>query len=357
MEPTQSKLRETKVYHQDGHVVEPRKKEKVKLKLTDNRITYKPHQYGWALELWKTHEQMHWIADEVPMQTDIADWNSKLSKGQKNFLLQIFRLFTQGDINVAGAYIKNYLPVLSGHPEVRMMLLGFAAREATHVHAYSHLIETLGLPDKIFNEFMEYEAMAAKQLYFEEIEGQDNNYIVQQMAAVSAFTEGMVLFSSFAMLLNFARRGLMPGMVKIVTWSILDESIHCEGMTKLFRTFVKENPEVWNDDLKGQLYTIAEKMVELEDKFIDLAYEQGGMEGLEKGEMHQYIRYISDRRLIGLGLKGIFKVKHNPLPWVDELTVLQSHTNFFEQTESSYSKGSLSGSWADVWGQAVKEEN
>ena len=80
------------------------------------------------------------------------------------------------------------------------------------------------------------------------------------------------------------------------------------------------------------------------------------MEGLDKDEMHQYIRYISDRRLIGLGLRGIFKVKTNPLPWVDEMTVLPSHSQFFEQTESSYSKGALTGSWGDVWGSAEDDE-
>lgn len=321
-----------------------------KLKLTSSRSNYKPFSYPWAFDLWKQHESMHWIADEIPMQQDLSDWNTKLTKHQKDFLLQIFRLFTQGDINVADAYVKNYLPVLSGHPEIRMLLLGIAAREATHVHAYSHLIETLGFPDKIFNEFLEYEEMAAKQKYFEEIESLDRSHIIQQMTAISAFTEGMQLFSSFAMLLNFGRQGLMPGMVKVVTWSILDENLHCEAMTKLFRTFVKENADIWNDDLKSQLYTIAETMVSLEDKFIDLAYENGGMIGLDKNEMHQYIRYISDMRLIGLGLKGIFKVKKNPLPWIDEMTVLQSHSNFFEQTESSYSKGALTGSWSDVWG-------
>jgi ribonucleoside-diphosphate reductase beta chain len=323
---------------------------KKKLKLTDERHEFKPYSYPWAFELWEKHESLHWLPKEVPMQTDIYHWNNKITPSQKNFLMQIFRMFTQGDISVAGAYVKNYLPVLSGHPEVRMLLLSIAAREAVHIAAYAHLMETLGLPDKIFNEFVEYEAMAAKQKYFDEIEGKDKTHIIQQMTAVSAFTEGMMLFSSFAMLLNFARKGLMPGMVKIVTWSILDEDLHVQAMTKLFRTFVKENPEVWNDELKSQLYTIAEKMVELEDKFIELAFEQGGMDGLTKEEMFKYIRYIADRRLIGLGLKGIFKVKKNPLPWVDELTVLQSHTNFFEQQESSYSKGALTGSWDDVWG-------
>jgi ribonucleoside-diphosphate reductase beta chain len=327
-----------------------------KLKLTDERHSFKPFKYPWCFEMWEKSEAMHWLPKEVPMQNDVDHWNNRLSKSQKHFLLQIFRLFTQSDVSVAGAYIKNYLPTFP-HPEVQMMLLSFGAREAVHIAAYAHLIETLGLPDKIFNEFLEYEAMAAKQKYFDEIEGQNKKRIIQQMTAVSAFTEGMQLFSSFAMLLNFGRQGLMPGMVKIVTWSILDEDLHVEGMTKLFRTFIKENADVWNDDLKSQLYTIAEKMVELEDKFIDLAYEQGGMDGLEKADMHQYIRYISDRRLIGLGLRGIFKAKVNPLPWVDEMTVLQSHSNFFEQTESSYAKGSLTGNWNDVWGAAQQEEH
>lgn len=129
---------------------------------------------------------------------------------------------------------------------------------------------------------------------------------------------------------------------------------HCEGMTKLFRTFIKENREIWTDELKSQLYGIAEKMVELEDGFINLAY--GMMDGsefklpLHKEDMHKYIRYIADRRLIALGLKGIFKHKKNPLPWIDEMLVLPSHSNFFEQEESSYSKGALTGNWDDVWG-------
>ncbi len=329
--------------------------EKKKLKLTDTRRTFKPYSYPWAVEIWEQHESIHWLPKEVPMQDDIDHWKNKLSKEQRNFLLQIFRFFTQGDIDVAGAYVNNYLPVLGGHPEIRMLLLSIAAREAVHIKAYSHLIETLGLPDKIFNEFLEYEEMAKKHEFFQSIESMDESHIIQQMTAVSAFTEGMQLFSSFAMLLNYGRQGLMPGMVKIVTWSVIDEQLHCDAMTKIFRTFVKENPDVWNDNLKAELYSIAEKMVELEDKFIDLAYQSGGLEGLDKNEMHTYIRYIADRRLLGLGLKGIFKQKKNPLPWIDEMIVLQSHSNFFEQPESSYSKGALSGSWDDVWGSLNDE--
>lgn len=328
---------------------------KKKIKLTDTRDSFKPFQYPEFYKIWLEHEQIHWIHSVIPMQQDIKDWKKNLNSDQKNFLTQILRLFTQGDIDVASAYVNNYLPVFP-QPEVRMMLLGFAAREAIHIAAYSHLLETLGFPDSTYDDFFQYKEMAAKHDFFNEISSGDKNQVIQQMCAVSAFTEGMQLFSSFVMLLNFGRNNLMPGMTKIVTWSIIDEGKHVEGMTKLFREFVKENRDVWTDELKSQLYAIAEKMVELEDGFINLAY--GAMDGSEfkqpllKEDVHTYIRYIADRRLIGLGLKGIFKQKKNPLPWVDEMLVLPSHTNFFEQEESSYSKGALTGTWNDVWGCA-----
>jgi ribonucleoside-diphosphate reductase beta chain len=169
------------------------------------------------------------------------------------------------------------------------------------------------------------------------------------IAVFSAFTEGMQLFSSFIMLLNFPRHGKMKGMGQIVTWSIVDETQHCESMIKLFRTYIEENKEIWNDELKSRIYSMAEKMVELEDKFIDLSFSMGAMENLTPEEVKKYIRYIADRRLISLGLKGIFKVKRNPLPWVEEMINAPTHTNFFENRATDYAKGALTGDWSDVW--------
>jgi ribonucleoside-diphosphate reductase beta chain len=117
----------------------------------------------------------------------------------------------------------------------------------------------------------------------------------------------------------------------------------------LFRTYIEENREIWNDELKGKIYTIAEKMVELEDKFIDLAFGTTTMENLTAEDVKKYIRYIADRRLISLGLKGVFKVKKNPLPWVEEMINAPTHTNFFENRATDYAKGALSGNWGDVW--------
>jgi ribonucleoside-diphosphate reductase beta chain len=320
---------------------------KKKLKLTDNRSNFRPFNYPWAYDAFVQSEQMHWLPFEVPLQEDVSDWKNKLSTPEKDFLMHLFRFFTQADIDVAGAYVNNYLPNFP-QPEVRMMLASFAGREAVHIAAYSYLIETLGIPETTYNEFLQYKEMKDKHEFVEDFIKEDELSIAQQIAVFSAFTEGMQLFSSFVMLLNFARFGKMKGMGQIIAWSIADESLHTESMIKLFREFVKENKHIWNDTLKSQIYTIAEKMVTLEDAFIDLAYGVNKMEGLTKEDVKLYIRYIADRRLISLGLKGIFKVKKNPLPWVDGM-LGTTHSNFFEQKVTDYAKGATTGSWGDVW--------
>ena len=319
-------------------------------RVTDERTSFKPFNYPWAYNAWLAHEQSHWLHTEVPMAEDVKDWKNKLTPPQKQFLTHIFRFFTQGDIDVAGGYVKNYLPYFP-QPEVRMMLLGFAAREALHVAAYSHLIETLGLPDTTYNQFLDYQQMKDKHDYVTDISSKNGDLAstARHIAVFSAFTEGMQLFSSFIMLLNFPRHGMMKGMGQIVTWSIVDETQHCESMIKLFRTYIEENKEIWNDELKGQIYTIAEKMVELEDRFVDLAFEMGDMPDLTANDVKQYIRYICDRRLISLGMKGVYKVKKNPLPWVEEMINAPTHTNFFENRATDYAKGALSGDWENVW--------
>lgn len=197
-----------------------------KPKLTDTRDYFKPFSYPEFYDIWLAHEQSHWLFSEVPMLEDVKDWKTKLTIEEKYFLTQIFRFFTQSDLDVAGGYINNYLPQFK-QPEIRMMLCGFVAREAMHVAAYSHLIETLGMPESTYNEFNEYEAMKQKHDYFmEKIENNASTAI--KIAAISAFTEGLALFSSFIMLLNFQRHGKMKGMGQIISWSIVDEAVTSE---------------------------------------------------------------------------------------------------------------------------------
>lgn len=314
------------------------------------RDHYKPLEYPFAFEAYHLQNKLHWMPEEVALFNDVSDWNNKLTKEEKNLLTQIFRFFTQGDVDVSRAYTDLYMPKFGGHPEVRMMLSSFANAEATHVHAYSLLLDTVGMPEAEYKAFSEYEAMAAKHEYAQSFDMKTKANTAKSLAVYSAFTEGMQLFSSFAILLNFSRFGKMKGMSTIVTWSIRDESLHVDSMIKLFRTYVSENPSVWTKGLKTEIQEIAKAMVDLEFKFIDLAFELGGIEGLTPDEVKEYVRYIADRRLIQLGLEPVFKVKVNPLDWLDYLLVAPEHSNFFENRSTEYSKGSLTGSWSSIWG-------
>ena len=317
---------------------------KTKADITQERTTFKPFKFPWAYDAWLQHEQSHWLHTEVPMSEDVKDYK-KLSKAEQEFLTKILRFFVQGDLDIGSGYHDHYIPVFK-QPEVRMMMSGFAGREALHVAAYAHLIETLGLPESTYNEFLQYKEMVEKHDYISNL---SDAPMAEKIAAISAFGEGMQLFSSFVMLLNFARNGKLKGLGQIIAWSIVDETQHAEGMIKVYREYVKHHPE---ETTTEQIKKIADQMVGLEDQFVDLAFSMVEVEKLTKEEVKQYIRYIADRRLISMGMKGIYKIKKNPLPWVDGMLGV-SHTNFFEQRVTDYSKGATTGTWDDVWGKAA----
>jgi len=173
--------------------------------------------------------------------------------------------------------------------------------------------------------------------------------IATTLAVFGAFTEGLQLFASFAILLNFPRFNKMKGMGQIVSWSARDESLHTQSIIRLFRSFVAENPEVWNEALERDLYRACETIVTHEDAFIDLAFELGGVEGLAAEEVKRYIRYIADRRLTQLGLQPIYRSKRNPLPWLDAILNGVEHTNFFENRATEYSRAATRGTWEEAF--------
>ena len=308
-------------------------------------VAFRPFQYPWAMEATEAHEKIHWGTWEAELQEDVSQWKGgDLSKVEKTHITQILRLFTQSDVQVGGNYCDLFIPKFKNN-EIRNMLLSFANREGVHQRAYALLNDTLGLAEAEYWAFLEYEELAAKIEFM-----QDNDVSTKgglgRALAQSVCNEGMSLFSAFVMLLNYQRFGKMKGMCTIVEWSIRDETMHVQYMAKLFRTFCEENPRIVNDDFKAGIYEMYERAVDLEDKVIDLAYQIGEPEGLNADEVKRYIRYMADRRLIQLGLKGIFGVKDNPLPWLDWVLNGDTMSNFFEKRVTDYSANGLAGDWA-----------
>lgn len=305
--------------------------------------TYKPFVYPWAVDLCVTHEEVHWVESELELSDDVQDWKTKLSDGEKEFITHVLRLFTQSDVQVGENYHELLIPKFKNN-EIRNMLSSFAAREGVHQRAYALLNDTLGLPDEDFHMFLEYKEMADKIDFMKEGDISTHTGLALSLAQ-SVFNEGMSVFASFVMLLNFQRFGKMKGMGTVVEWSIRDETLHVQGNSKLFRTFCEEHPRIVNDELKSKIYQMARNAVKLEDKFIKLAFKNCEVEGLTEEEVKQYIRHIADRRLLQLGLKPQFKAKDNPLPWLDWVLNGASHDNFFEKRVTEYSVNGMDGEW------------
>lgn len=319
------------------------------MSLTAESKVFKPFKYPWAFKFWETQQNLHWLAKEVPLGADVADYKA-LSPAMRSLIENIFRMFVQADIDVHKSYHTIYQRIFKP-TEVSMMLSAFQNMETVHIDAYSKLLDTLGLPESEYHAFLDYEAMRKKHEFMHSFEPSNPTEVALSLAGVSAFGEGLALFASFAMLLNFPRQNLLKGMGQIISWSVRDESLHCEGIMRLYHAFLAETDGIDRGFLAQRIVETAQEAVANEDAFIDLAFAHTGGEvpGLTAAEMKRYIRYMADYRLRQLGQAPIYGIKDNPLPWVDGLAVGIEHANFFEQQATEYSKAATAGDWNDVF--------
>ncbi|MCG8543293.1 MAG: ribonucleotide-diphosphate reductase subunit beta [Alphaproteobacteria bacterium] len=318
------------------------------MSLLDGDPIYKPFRYPWAYDAWLTQQRIHWLPEEVPLADDVKDWRQNLSPAERNLLTQIFRFFTQADVEVNNCYMRHYGRVFKP-TEVQMMLAAFSNIETVHISAYSHLLDTLGMPETEYQAFLNYKEMKDKYDFMQQWGVDTREDIAKTLAVFGAFTEGLQLFASFAMLLNFPRFNKMKGMGQIVTWSVRDETLHTNSIIRLFQTFKSENEDIWTEALQHDLYRACTTIVDHEDAFIDLAFELDAVEGLGPDEVKAYIRYIADRRLMQLGLQPMYRIEKNPLPWLDEILNGVEHTNFFENRATEYSRAATQGTWDEAF--------
>jgi len=335
------------------------------IKQTTKYPMYKPMKYEWAYTYWKTHEKLHWTEEEVPLADDVKDFN-KASKEEREFITNVLRLFTQNDILVGAGYdvmLRIFKPT-----EVQMMLRTFANRENTHISAYALLTETLGFGDEIYSEFLEIPVMEGKTDYLDkakvkkyeeykadgmtdaEVDEQFRRAVARMLAVYAGATEGISLMAQFAMLLKFQFQNKYKGACQIVDWSIKDEAQHQEGNSKLFRTFIEENQDIWDDELKFDIYEAVREIVSYEEALVDYL----NPPHMDKEDVKQYIRYQADNALKLLGMKANYNIETNPLPYMDEVTAGVSLVNFFEQRVTDYAKGALTGSWDDLKNKGSK---
>ena len=173
----------------------------------------------------------------------------------------------------------------------------------------------------------------------------DWHEIAKSLAIFSAFTEGVNLFSSFAVLLSFKMRNKLKGVGQIVEWSIRDESLHSEAGCWLFRTLIKENPELKTKELETAINEAALLSLQLELNFIEKVYELGDLEGCSKYDLSHFIKHRVNTKLGDLGYPSIIENVDmdavGRMKWFDSLSAGKQHTDFFANRVTNYSKGHM----------------
>ena len=301
------------------------------MSLLNERIVYKPFEYPQAADYWLKQHQAHWLHTEVPMAQDVTDWNSNMKDHEKNLIGGILKGFAQTE-TVVNDYWTSLVTSWFRKPEVIAMATTFGAFETIHAEAYSLLNEQLGLDN--FAEFMEDEATMNKIEALMEVRDShdkpDWHKRAVSLAIFSAFTEGVNLFSSFAVLLSFKMRNKC--------W--------------LFRTLMEEHPEFKTPKLEADIREAATAAIELEFGFIEKVFEMGDLENLTKDELKNFIKHRVNTKMGDLGLKPLVpsseidKGALKTMKWFDAVIAGKQQTDFFASRVTNYSKGHLDWSTA-----------
>lgn len=319
--------------------------------------TEKGFKYPHFWEYYKSHDRLHWTADEIKLSKDIQDFNSA-SEEEQEYIKGVLRLFTQNEISVTKGYaalLRIFKPA-----EVQAMLTNFMAREFTHIENYSLFTETIGLPNSFYSEFLDIPVMSTKTEYIDKaIVRKYEDYksmglsdadthkeyrrdIARMLALYGGCTEGISLMAQFAGLLYFQFENKYPGLCDLNIFSIKEETIHNIGNSHLFRDFISENTDIWDDTLKFEIYEGTREIVAYEHALIDYL----NPPHISKESLKRYVEYCADNSLKELGMKANYGITKNPLPFMDDV-VGTIQTDFFSGRVTEYTK-QVQGSWDSV---------
>jgi len=330
------------------------------IKTHGNMPVFKPNggfKYPQFWEYYKMHDRMHWTADEISLSKDVAHY-AKASAEEKEYLHKVLMTFTGNEVLVETGY-ATFLRIFKP-TEVHAMHSNFMAREFTHIENYSLFTETIGMPDSIYSDFLDVPVMSSKMEYVEkakvrkyedykavgmsdaQVDREFRRAVARMIAVYGGGTELVSLYAQFAALLSYQFQGKYPGLCSIVEFSIKEEALHGVANCHLFRTFIEENPDIWDDSLKFDIYQAFREIVAYEHSLIDYL----NPPHMPNESLKRYVEYCADNALKELGMQPNWHIPKNPLPFMDDVvgTVL---TDFFSGTVTAYTK-QIQGDWAEI---------
>jgi ribonucleoside-diphosphate reductase beta chain len=304
-----------------------------------------PLNYPWAYAHLQQGKHNTWFPEEIPLGDDLADWNSKLSKREKEAVKILLGFFNPMESLVTQNIMMAIFPYVRA-PEARLYLARQAWEEANHTMAFEYILKTYPLdPNQVFNVHSNVNAVNAKESFQQELTQQMVEYLdfdtpegktrlLKNLIGYFVILEGIFFYSGFLFALSFRRQNKLKGLAQIIDWVLKDESLHLSFGINLINTFLEEFPEVMTPSLGTEIKNLILKAVDLETNYNNTMLPEP-LIGISAEVLNQYTRYVTDRRLEELGFEPEFNVT-NPAKWMATEVDIPEIINFFEAQNTSY---------------------
>jgi len=307
------------------------------MSILDKREYYRPFEYQKAYDYYIKQQSVHWTKDEINLSSDLQDWELNLTEGEKAVVGGILKGFTQMEILVGDYWrnVANWLP----KPEIAMMASCFSYFETIHQSSYAMINEQLNLDD--FQSFIYDPGTMEKLEYFVVPKSNDPKDIATSLAIFSAFGEGCMLFSSFAVLLSFQMENHLKGIGQLINFSIRDENIHSEGGCYLFNTMCLENPGL-REEVKESIIKASNIILDLEVNFLSKLFSKGSVRTISYEQLINFVKHRLNSKLSEIGYEeNIFTVDKEILSqvsWFDMLSAGREFQDFFAGRVTEYTE-------------------
>ncbi len=313
------------------------------------RLTLRPMKYPQFFDMYKDAIKNTWTVDEVDFSMDRADLEG-MTPAERHLISRLVAFFATGDSIVSNNLVLNLYKHVNS-PEARVYLSRQLFEEALHVEFYLLLLDTY-LDDEqdradAFTAIDNIPSIKKKGEFcqkwmtdchkVEELRTiEDRRRYLLNVICFAACVEGLFFFGAFAYVYFLRSKGLLHGLASGTNWVFRDESCHMDFAFEVVRTAREEEPELFNEELEGQIKSMIDEAIECEMEFAQDVLSEG-VAGLSHTDMREYLQFVGDQRLAVFDIAPVYNSK-NPFGFM-ELQDVQELTNFFERRVAAYQTG------------------
>lgn len=317
-----------------------------------------PLKYQWAYDLYRTMKNNHWEPEDIPMQRDCEQWRSNEITDIERWIIKIGIGYFSAAEGIVGDNIIHVVRECVTAPELKLVLGRHAHEENVHADSLAYMLSSLGLnPHECEAMFDDIETIRKKNEFvirtskalrrdLDLTQTENKQLLAKNIFVFGQCMEGTQFYGLFGMILSLYRQNKFAGIGQMFRYTLRDESNHIELLRNLLMDLVEENRDVWTPEFRQELTDLMVEAVNMEKEFIRDCLPVNAV-GLSADDFMDYIDYIADRRLEGVGLPPLNPGIRNPFPWLAELMDIEKEQNFFEGRVTEYQKTGALGVVAD----------